>query len=402
MNSKSDRSQVDEASIEQELRDSQARLSGIIASAMDAIITVDEHQRIVLFNKAAEHVFAYTASEVMGRPLDMLIPERFRTVHNKHIQQFGETGVTNRSMGKMNIIMGLRKGNHEFPIEASISQIDVADGKLYSVILRDVTERKQAEDAIQARNNEIKSMTQQLWQAARLATMGELAASIAHELNNPLAILSMRIELLAGKLTENMSEQGDLETMQHEIERMSNLVSNLLQFSRSTQRQVSSIDIREEIDRTLELVSNHLLHRRVSVVRDFSPNVPLIQADRQQMRQLFLNLFTNASDAMPDGGILTVRVEPENGHSAVSIQVIDTGGGIDPANIQKVMEPFFTTKPEGKGTGLGLAICRRIVEEHQGSIQVISAGKNQGTAIHIILPGASGAKPNFLLEDEAS
>ncbi len=196
--------------------------------------------------------------------------------------------------------------------------------------------------------------------------------------------------------------------MAQEIERMAGLVANLLQFSRSGQRQISSLDVREEINQTLELMHNHLTNRRIVTQREFAPNIPLIQVDRQQIRQLFLNLFANASDAMPDGGILTVRVspgseEPSNGiRSPVVIDVQDTGIGIAPEDLLKVMEPFFSTKPEGKGTGLGLAICRRIVEEHQGSFSISSPGRGQGATIQIILPSANGDKHNFLVEDEFS
>jgi signal transduction histidine kinase len=261
-------------------------------------------------------------------------------------------------------------------------------------------EARAAEGALQARNEEIEVMTQQLWQTAKLATMGELAASIAHELNNPLQILSLRLENLESQLPDPGIGRKDIPIMKGEIYRMADLVSNLLQFSRSGGQQITSLDIREEIDRTLDLVNNHLLNRHISVQREFAVDLPMIRADRQQIRQLFLNLFTNASDAMRGGGTLTIRAWTDPERFRVFIEIQDTGIGIAPENLSKVMQPFFTTKPEGRGTGLGLAICRRIVEEHQGSLEISSPGTGQGTLIRVALPSAIDRGTGFLLETE--
>src|SRR5262249_48745798 len=151
-------------------------------------------------------------------------------------------------------------------------------------------------------------------------------------------------------------------------ERMARLVANLLQFSRPGHQQISTFDVSEEIEKTLELSFFFLRKRAVIVVREFAPDLPLIQVDRQKLRQVFLNLIVNASDAMPRGGTLTIRVAavaPEGDQHAVALEFIDTGSGIPPENLSRIMEPFFTTKEAGKGTGLGLAICRRIVQEHR-------------------------------------
>jgi PAS domain S-box-containing protein len=244
--------------------------------------------------------------------------------------------------------------------------------------------REEAEATLQTRNQEIQAMTQQLWHTARLATMGELAASLAHELNNPLAILSLRVEDLDSQLAGDLPARHNLSVMQEEIDRMAGLVANLLQFSRSSQQQISSLDLREEIEQTLELMRDYLIHRKIRLQREFEPEIPLVMADRQQMRQLFMNLFTNASDAMPGGGTLTIRIQSRDGQVEVDVQ--DTGIGIAPEDAAQIMEPFFTTKPEGKGTGLGLSICRRIMKEHHGSIEITSPGRNQGATVKICLP----------------
>ncbi len=383
--------------LQEALRDSQSQMSGIIASAMDAIITIDDSQHITLFNKSAEVMFGYSSDEILGQPIDRLLPERVREKHHQHIRRFGDTGVTNRSMGRLGTLFGQRANGEEFPIEASISQVTTTEGRLFTVILRDITERVKVEEALQAKTDEIRTMSQQLWQTAKLATMGELAASIAHELNNPLAILSLRIESLLSSTSPDSEAWPELEVMEREVDRMAALVSNLLQFSRSSDRQVSSLHVEEEVTQTLDLVQNYLINRQVSTQREFAPNLPMLQADRQQLRQLFLNLFTNAADAMPKGGTLRIRVQPEE-KQKIKIEVIDNGIGIPAESIRSVMEPFFTTKPEGKGTGLGLSICRRIVEEHHGSIDILSEGKDKGTTIRVILPSVSETKTTFITE----
>ena len=177
---------------------------------------------------------------------------------------------------------------------------------------------------------------------------------------------------------------------------MAHLVANLLQFSRRGSQRVSSVDVGVDLGKTLELVQHYFRSRRIVVVQELAPDVPVIQADRQILRQVFLNLLTNAGDAMPEGGTLTLRVAPgglEDGRPAVVIEFADTGLGISPEHLSKVMEPFFTTKKEGKGTGLGLAICRRAVHEHGGTIHITSE-VGTGTTVRIALPIGNETNPD--------
>jgi len=263
---------------------------------------------------------------------------------------------------------------------------------------RDITERKRAEENIKKysaelikRNEEIHNMTQQLWQAAKLATMGELVASIAHELNNPLTTVSLRIESLTTKTSGDDPHLRELEIIGKEVERMGDLIKNLLQFSRRSQQEISTVFVCEEIEKTLELIHYHLRKYNIEIIKEFAHDVPKIHADRQQLRQIFLNLFINASDAMPQGGTLTIRVTTSTEEKQVHIEIADTGVGIPPEILPKVTEPFYTTKPEGKGTGLGLAICRRIVKEHNGKFDLTSEGvPGMGTTVRISLPVTNG------------
>ena len=179
---------------------------------------------------------------------------------------------------------------------------------------------------------------------------------------------------------------------------MAGLVENLLQFSHRGHRQVSTVDLREEIANSVEFVHYYLRTRKIEVVREFADPLLTVQADRQQLRQLFLNLLTNASDAMPQGGKLLVRVDATwlEGTEAVAIEFTDTGEGIAPEHLEKIWEPFFTTKPEGKGTGLGMASCRRIVEEHSGTIEIESE-VGRGAIVRMTFPAtANGVHAELL------
>jgi signal transduction histidine kinase len=240
---------------------------------------------------------------------------------------------------------------------------------------------------LQESNEQLATMSQQLWQTAKLATMGELAASIAHEINNPLAIVTLRVESLMAQVTESDPTWRSLEVIASELERMAHLVANLLQSSRKTTQQISSVDLAKELDATMELVRSYVRNRQVMIVQEIAPDVPLVPADRQHLRQVFLNLITNAADAMSDGGTLTIRVS--RGEKNVVLEFGDTGQGIPPDVLPRVREAFFTTKGEGRGTGLGLAICQRIVQQHHGVLD-ISSTVGKGTTIRIELPLTNG------------
>ncbi|HSQ56502.1 MAG TPA: ATP-binding protein [Gemmata sp.] len=300
------------------------------------------------------------------------------------------------------IVRALRTGVRDY-IFKSVEYLDYLPDACRRVLEQVLMqrEREQALRDLQARSEELRTTSQQLWQAARLAGVGELAASIAHELNNPLGTVSLRIEGVLSKTPLDDPRRAALEVIDQEVSRMSRLVKNLLQFSRAGRDQVSTVNVCEEITKTIELTEHHLRRRNIKVVPDYEPSLPDIYADRQQLRQVFLNLFTNAADAMPGGGQLVPRVrcgELPGFVPAVVIEVCDTGTGIATEHLPRVFDPFFTTKEEGKGTGLGLAICRRIIRQHHGLLELESQ-VNQGTTVRIVLPVGSEANVAGLRHD---
>ena len=365
---------------EEVLQISEARYRRFFESARDGILILDANtEQVIDANPFMQDLLGYSFEEFVGKRL-------------WDIGAFKDIAASKISFDELQ-----RKGYiryEDLPLETNdgrninvefTSNIYMVDSKrVIQCNIRDITARKQAEETL---NEEIRSMTQQLWQAAKLATGGELLASIAHELNNPLATVSLRVESLLEKTPENSPDRRELDIIEQEIERMSNLIANLLQFSRRGQLQISTVDVCEEIEKTLELIYYHLRQHNIIIQQEFAKDVPNIHADRQQLRQLLLNLFTNAGDAMPQGGTLTIRVIAPPEARQIIIEVADTGTGIPPEVLPKVAEPFYTTKPEGKGTGLGLAICRRIALEHQGTFDLTSEGvPGRGTTVRISLP----------------
>jgi PAS domain S-box-containing protein len=364
-----------------ELADTRAKLDAVIRSAQDAIVILNANLQTTLFNPAAEQVFGYPAEKAAGAHVAQFLPD-------------GLPADAAKSTAPQEVD-GRHMDGRLVPLEVSSSRTEVGGEAVHTLILRDVTERKRAEEELRevARQREqalaeLRATTQQLWQAARLAGVGELAASIAHELNNPLGTVSLRVEGVLAKTPADDPRRKALEVIEQEVERMAGLVANLLQFSRAGREQVSTVDVCEEVTKTIDLVSHHLRKRQVRVEPDFAANTPPIHADRQQLRQVFLNLFTNAADAMPEGGRLVPRVrtgELPGAIPAIVIEVTDTGGGIPTDLLSRVFDPFFTTKEEGKGTGLGLAICKRIIEQHHGKLEIESK-VGTGTTVRVILP----------------
>jgi PAS domain S-box-containing protein len=368
---------------EEAVRDSQQRLMGIINSTMDALITVDRDQRIVVFNKAAEQIFRCSASDAIGQPIDRFIPERFREIHRQHVGNFGRTGVTSRSMYSPGILFGLRADGEEFPIEAAISQIESGGEKLYTVIVRDITVRKQTEE--------------QLRQARKMEAVGQLAGGIAHEFNNVLGIIMGYSHLLDEQAAANETLNQCVGDIKAATEHAASLTRQLLAFSRRQVLQPKVLDINQSVAEMDQLL-RRLIGADIELVTVSGPQLGAVRADSAQIQQIFINLVVNARDAMPQGGrvvIETANVELDEGYaernldvkpgSYVMLAVTDTGLGMDAETQAHIFEPFFTTKEQGKGTGLGLSMIHGIVKQSGGHIAVDSV-VGKGTTFRIFLP----------------
>lgn len=390
------------------LHASEARLRAILDTAVDAFITINQSGIVESFNPAAERLFGFAATEVIGQNVSLLMPPPYEAEHDGYLHRYLTTG-ERRIIGIGREVVARRKDGSTFPADLAVGEAAISGQRFFTGVIRDISERNLAEAALRETNQrlekalaelhakgaEVETMSQQLWQAAKLATVGELAAGIAHELNNPLATVSLRVESLLADPSLAVQARTALTVVEAEVERMGNLVANVLQFSRRGRRQVSTLVMTDELANTLDLIHYQFRKRGVDVRREWAADVGPVLADRQQLRQVFLNLFTNALDAMPQGGILTLRVRPgglAEGPMQVVAEVADTGVGIRPEHLARVTDPFFTTKEEGKGTGLGLAICKRIIQEHGGRLTVASA-VGKGTTVRIELPGEGRFDP---------
>jgi PAS domain S-box-containing protein len=370
--------------------DSEARLAGIVGSAMDSIITVDEDHRVVLFNAAAEKLFGLPAREAIGQPLDRFIPERFRGGHRDHVREFAHTNVTKRAMGRLNSLFGLRSNGEEFPIEASISQVEIRGRKLFTVILRDITEKRRTE--------------LQLLRSQRLESVGTLAGGLAHDLNNILAPIMVSMGLLRRKLADDPEGLECVALIEQLTARGANIVRQVLSFARGVEGDRVPTQLKH-ILREVSDILRETLPRSIALNQDVPSDLWTTRVDPTQIHQVLMNLAVNARDAMPGGGTLTLagqnvtldshfaqmHLEARPGRY-VLISVADSGTGIAPEHVERIFDPFFTTKPHGEGTGLGLSTALGIVRAHKGFINVYSE-PGRGTRLSVYLPALDSDVP---------
>ncbi len=235
-------------------------------------------------------------------------------------------------------------------------------------------------------------LDERLLQSQKLAAIGQLSAGIAHEINNPLAIIRQEAEWMqqvlkkAESVTAGEREelQGSLNQIVQQVDRCTEIIRNLLDFARKREPVIQGVDVNRTIEDMTMLVEKEAKHHNIRIVREYGPDLPVVYSDAPQLRQVFLNLLTNAAHAIGKDGTITLTTGAA-ADGSIHITISDTGSGITPENLKKIFDPFFTTKPEGKGTGLGLSICHGIIQRLGGEIGVQST-VGQGTTFTIVLP----------------
>jgi PAS domain S-box-containing protein len=378
----------DQKHAEESLRESKERLAGIVSSAMDAIVTVDNDQRIVLFNEAAERMFGCPAAEAMGRQLDRFIPDRFRGAHAEYLRRFGESGGTSRAMGRLGALVALRSDGAEFPIEASISSTEVGGRKLYTVIHRDITERKQAE----AEREQL--AREQVARAAAEAanrSKDEFLAMVSHELISPLnAILGYTRRLRSGPVDRD-AINNVAAVVERSAKAQLQIIEDLLDSARIVTGKLriepGPVDLVPALEAALDTVRSAAEAKGVTLVANFGPLPEQVLGDSTRLQQVVWNLLANAVKFTPEGGRVELRME--GAADNVRITVSDTGKGIEPEFLPFVFDRFRQAEPSGArrygGLGLGLSLVKYLVELHGGTITAASEGAGRGATFTVAL-----------------
>ena len=371
---------------ESALRYSEENYRLVVETAPDAVISIDERGAILFANPATMRIFGYDPTELIGKPLTILMPEFLRKLHEKGFGRYLATGQRHINWQGTELI-ALRKNGQEFPVEISFGELSRDGHKVFTGFLRDISERKQAQQALQTAQTE-------LARVSRLTTMGELAASIAHEVNQPLTAVtnnsSACLRLLAAGNLKPETLHRALEEIVADGNRASAVVARIRGFIKKEPVEKNRLDMNDVIQEVLALADRELFENRVRLERQLTKALPLVLADRVQMQQVLLNLIMNGIEAMipvtdqPRSLWVESRVD-ESGDILVAVR--DSGTGLGSA-ADRVFTPFFTTK--ANGMGMGLSISRSLVENHGGRLWAMP-NSPIGAVFSFTLPVSTGS-----------
>jgi two-component system NtrC family sensor kinase len=366
--------------MERNLKEAHHFLNMMIQSSPNAIIASNMKGDIILWNSSAEEVLGYSADEVIGKMNIRTIYSDERAKEVLKMMRSPEYG----GVGRLRSYPMVYVRRDEKIIEGNLSAAIIYDGsgkEIASVgIFVDLEERLSME-----RN--LRQTQEKLLQSEKLVAMGKLTSQIAHELNNPLYGIMNTLELLKSEISPESKRRRILEMALSETVRLTDLLKKMLNFSKPDEEEKQPTDMNTILDEILLLVTKQLQEHTIRVSRSLDPDIPHVNASRNQLRQVFLNLITNARDAMPEGGTLIIRTSYDKGY--VNIEIEDTGVGIPEENLSRVFEAFFTTKDNVKDVGLGLSVCYGFVEDHGGDIKV-SSRVGEGTKFTVSFPAISG------------
>jgi two-component system NtrC family sensor kinase len=362
--------------LEKKYSDVRELIDKVVQSSVSAIMAADRKGEIILMNKAAEELFGYSVHDANLVNIEDFYPpgvarEIMKKLRDENIGEKGKLPST-----QVNIIT---KNGEQIPVELT-SAIIYEDGEeaATAAIFNDLREKQ----AVQKKLEEAES---QLFQSEKLASLGRLAAGVAHEINNPLTSILLYGNLMREKLEESHPLANNLNYILEDAERCKDIVKNLLAYSRQTRPAKDVFYLNNLVGESLRLIRDQKLFMNVKIIKDLDDCQILVNADKNQLCQVLINLIINAFDAMEGSGTLTLKTYRDRKENKAYIEVTDTGSGIPQENLSKVFDPFFTTKEVGKGTGLGLSMAYGILEENHGKISIKQTGP-EGTTILLELP----------------
>jgi len=360
------------------LEKSEAIGRALLESVSEGILLVDADGRIILANAGAECMFGYPREELVGAELERLLPERVRHDHVAHrAGYFAEPRV--RPMGIGLDLWARRHDGTEFPVEISLSHVSSEEGRFAMAFITDITERKRVEAQFHRQREAV-------FQSEKLAALGRLVAGVAHEMNNPLGIVSSRLEVMlmeAGEQGLPSSVVDDLEVLHRNTLRATRIARGLRSFARQSPGERAPVDVNAVVEETLLLMEKALVTDGIQVSTSLDRTLPPILGDVNALHQVLLNLLANAREAMGGRGSISIETNRSELPGHLRLVVADTGSGIPAEHLPNIFDPFFTTKPDG--TGLGLSISYGIVQEHQGTVDVQYA-PGEGTTFVLTFP----------------
>jgi PAS domain S-box-containing protein len=368
-------------------RRTEQKFKAVLASAPDAIIGVNGHGEIELVNEQAERLFDWTAEELVGRPVEVLVPAGMHERHRAHRDGY-LTDPQARPMGAGLSLSGRRRDGSEFPAEISLSAVEDSEVRLVLAAIRDITDRISLENE----RREL-ALEAQREQSHRLESLGQLAGGVAHDFNNLLGVI-LNYTTLIGRSINDATVESDLGEIRAAAERGAALTRQLLTFSRRDPINAEPVEVTDVIKGVASMLTRTLgEHIALQLQLDPPPLVAIV--DRNQLEQILLNLAINGRDAMPDGGVLTITCQRASAGTTgraddVILRVIDTGHGMPAEVVSRAFEPFFTTKSRAHGSGLGLATVYGIVRR-SGGIATLESEPGLGTKVTIRLPASGRA-----------
>ena len=365
------------AMLERRVQRNEEHLTSVLQSSADAIISLDNRDRIQSWNQGAENIFGFTAAEAIGRSIELIVPPD--RVDAGELERIGKE-VLQYGFARNIETERLHKSGRTILVNLTRTLLRDENGDVIgsSSVLKDITEQK--------------AMERRLVESEKLAAMGRLAGGIAHQIGTPLSVISGSAELVRDALDPESPAHTDVAAIMKQTRQISELVDALMSFVRRRPARLEPVDLNDVVTDALEPLRSGLERNEIRLELELEPGLPSVPADRRLVREILRNLMSNAQQAMPNGGVLSIRSRMQPLRRAtgetepgVGVEVADAGPGIRPGHVERIFEPFFTTRDVGEGTGLGLALSRQLAEHMDGTL-FYSGGADGGAAFTLVLP----------------